>query len=83
MTVSWVAIAGALCPDSAVQGLNSDRQLVDHCSRPVSGMSRAARSCVEWWRGTRQKAEGSTRLVLTIVFLSNMLDNLLLTSVGE
>ncbi|KAL8576329.1 hypothetical protein ACOMHN_006252 [Nucella lapillus] len=38
-------------------------------------------SCVHWVSALRQKAEGSTRLVLALVFFTNMLDNLLLTSV--
>ncbi|KAK7109835.1 synaptic vesicular amine transporter-like [Littorina saxatilis] len=44
-------------------------------------MAASGASWAEWLTTTRQKAESSTRLVLSIVFITNMLDNLLLTSV--
>lgn len=50
---------------------------IKHQHRAMSSDSR-----METLRAMRQKAEGSTRLVLGIVFFTNFLDNLLLTSVG-
>jgi hypothetical protein len=43
----------------------------------------AAHGVMAWWQGLRERAESSTRLVLAIVFLTNMTDNLLLTAVGK
>ncbi|KAK7466743.1 hypothetical protein BaRGS_00037152 [Batillaria attramentaria] len=38
-------------------------------------------TCMTWLNTVRARAESSTRLVLALVFVTNMLDNLLLTSV--